>query len=109
MQTKLRKKANQRPGVHILINSYGAEIRFVLKCPDAKAVRLCGDFNQWSPSSLRMIQRDGSGLWEKHLTLAPGRYEYKFVVDGQWTPDPNNRQEVANDFGSTNSVVEVPR
>ncbi len=108
MQTKLRKKEKQGLGVHILANSKGAEVRFVLERPDAQVVHLCGNFNQWSPSSLRMIRRDGNGLWEKHLTLPPGRYEYKFVVDGKWTPDPHCRQEVTNAFGSTNSVVEVP-
>ncbi|MGO8766308.1 MAG: glycogen-binding domain-containing protein [Limisphaerales bacterium] len=109
MQTKLQKMAKKGPEAHILTNPNGTEVRFVLEYPDAQVVHLCGNFNQWSPSSLRMIRRGGNGLWEKHLTLAPGRYEYKFVVDGKWTPDPNNCLEVANAFGSTNSVVEVSK
>jgi hypothetical protein len=39
--------------------------------------------------------------------LPPGRYEYKFIVDGEWIPDPSEPHEVVNAFGSTNSVVEV--
>jgi len=37
----------------------------------------------------------------------PGRYEYLFVVDGQWLPDPNAKESVANPFGGRNSVLRV--
>ncbi len=83
------------------------EVSFILEHPDAREVFLCGDFNQWAPESLRMIRRDGAGRWEKHLTLLPGRYEYRFVVDGQWMSDPHAPAEVHNPYGSSNSVVEV--
>ena len=36
-----------------------------------------------------------------------GRYEYLFVVDGQWLPDPNARESVQNPYGGTNSVLTV--
>ena len=55
-----------------------------------------------------MISRE-AGKWEKQITLPPGRYEYKFIVDGMWIADPAGAQEVLNAFGSTNSVVEVAR
>ena len=32
---------------------------------------------------------------------------YKFVVDGNWTHDPNARENVANEHGSLNSVTEI--
>jgi 1,4-alpha-glucan branching enzyme len=63
------------------------EVVFALEHLDAKEVYLCGDFNQWSPVSLRMLQRNGDGHWEKRVTLPPGRYEYKFIVDGKWLHD----------------------
>ena len=83
------------------------EVEFVLECGGADHVYICGDFNQWRPASLRMIGNPEAGLWEKRLTLPPGRYEYKFVVDGIWIHDPDSRQNVPNVFGSLNSVVEV--
>jgi 1,4-alpha-glucan branching enzyme len=83
------------------------EFTFILDHFDSGEVFLCGDFNQWAPQSLRMIRRDGSGRWEKRLILLPGRYEYKFVVDGQWMCDPHAPAEVRNPYGSINSVVEV--
>jgi 1,4-alpha-glucan branching enzyme len=98
-QTSHATMAGTHPGTKI-------EVVFVLERPDAHHVYLCGNFNGWSATNLPMIPR-GAGRWEKRLTLAPGRYEYKFLVDGVWTADPSGVQEVVNAFGSTNSVVEV--
>ena len=53
------------------------------------------------------MSRQEDGLWETSLALPPGRYEYKFVVDGQWRPDPNAHENVFNAHGTLNSVVEV--
>jgi hypothetical protein len=83
------------------------EFTFVLDHLDSSEVFLCGDFNRWAPQSMRMIRRDGSGRWEKRLTLPPGRYEYRFIVDGIWMSDPRASAEVSNPYGSCNSVVEV--
>ncbi len=81
------------------------EVAFSLNRPEAKEVYLCGDFNQWSPTSLRMIHHDGH--WEKRLTLTLGRYQYKFVVDGEWVHDAAASENVRNHHGSLNSIVEV--
>jgi len=83
------------------------EVTFALQGAKAKEVYLCGDFNDWSPTAVRMIPQADNARWEKRLTLPPGRYEYKFVVDGEWTADPKAHQKVPNNFGSINSVVEV--
>lgn len=88
-------------------NSPHREFGFVLEFADAEQVYVCGDFNDWHPTRLRMIGNADDGLWEKRLTLPPGRYEYKFVVDGNWLHDPNASENVPNIFGSLNSVVEV--
>jgi 1,4-alpha-glucan branching enzyme len=53
------------------------------------------------------MKRQADGHWEASLALPPGRYQYKFVVDGQWLPDPNAHELIPNDFGSLNSVMEV--
>jgi hypothetical protein len=41
------------------------------------------------------------------LALPPGLYQYKFVVDGQWLPDPNAHAFAPNGFGTVNSVIEI--
>lgn len=82
-------------------------IDLILECGQAETVFVCGDFNRWQPAGLPMIHHPGAGVWQKRLTLAPGRYEYKFIVDGKWRHDPRARENVPNHFGSLNSVMEV--
>ena len=83
------------------------DVDFVFESNSAEHVYLCGDFNDWQPTCLRMIGNPDAGLWEKRLALPPGRYEYKFNVDGQWVHDPGAPQNTPNVFGTLNSVVEV--
>lgn len=73
-------------------------------CP--KRVSLSGDFNGWSPDTTPMKQCE-DGHWETTLELAPGRYEYKFVRDGEWMPDLLARENVLNPHGTLNSVIVV--
>ena len=54
---------------------------------DAREVRVAGTFNDWSDSSHRLERRGDS--WSIEIPLAPGRIEYKFVMDGKWIPDPS--------------------
>jgi 1,4-alpha-glucan branching enzyme len=78
----------------------------VFVCTFAGAeVFLAGDFNDWNPRSHRMTRRDGA--FQKKLKLAPGSYEYKFVVDGEWRTDPSAPEQRPNEFGSMNSVIHV--
>ena len=79
---------------------------FSLEAPDANQVLLGGDFNQWNENAHPM-KKDESGVWKKALMLEPGRYEYKFLVDGQWRNDPNNDQTCANCFGTHNNVLVI--
>ncbi len=74
--------------------------------PHAQRVCLCGQFNQWSLDATPM-KRQTDGHWEATVALAPGRYEYKFVVDGQWMPDLNAKEHVWNRYGTLNSVIEI--
>lgn len=105
MQKKTHAQEKQLKEAHAL--PHVVEVAFALECAEAKEVFLCGEFNQWSPTALPMIRKDGNGRWEKRLALPPGRYEYKFIMDGEWIADPAARENVVNTFGSVNSVVEV--
>jgi 1,4-alpha-glucan branching enzyme len=81
-------------------------VRFALHKPDAKRVSLCGEFNGWSPTATPM-KRQNDGVWETTVALAPGSYQYKFVVDGEWIADPAAQKNVPNEHGSRNSLIEV--
>jgi 1,4-alpha-glucan branching enzyme len=54
-----------------------------------KAVFLAGQFKDWSPIATPM-RRDGTDRWVANVPLSPGKYEYKFVVNGQWEQDTSN-------------------
>jgi len=47
--------------------------------------------------------------WALQLNLSPGKYEYKFIVDGKWMHDPNNRQVVVNQHGTLNSILFIKK
>ena len=81
-------------------------IDFELSAPEAKQVFITGDFSSWDGKGIAM-KRNRTGLWKTSLNLKPGRYEYKFIVDGQWWTDPTNTNTVGNSFGSANSVVDI--
>lgn len=77
-----------------------------LEAPGAKEVVLMGDFNKWNAKTHPMKRTKG-GVWEKIVMLLPGRYEYKFLVDGYWWTDPKNDQVCHNSFGTQNNVMTV--
>ena len=82
------------------------KVTFVLPICNAKRVSLSGEFNGWSPDATPM-RRHSDGHWETTVDLAPGRYEYKFVRDGEWIPDLLAHENVWNRHGTLNSVIEV--
>ena len=79
------------------------KVPFEYLAPDAHDVYLAGDFNNWDVLANPM-KRDKKGLWKASLTLAPGRYEYRFLADGLWENDPVGSDCVPNEFGSMNCV-----
>ena len=72
----------------------------------AQEVCIAGSFNDWNPSVTPMVRLD-DGKWAKELALPLGRYEYRFVVDGQWVDDPAATELIPNPFGTANAVLEV--
>ena len=54
-----------------------------------------------------MVYSAAEGGYSCSLSLAPGNYEYKLVVDGEWLQDESNPDFVSNDFGTLNSLVKV--
>lgn len=68
-------------------------------------VALAGSFNDWNDLTIPM--RWENGAWTARLALEPGQYQYKFVVDGVWIPDPDNpRINTEDNFNSMLKVEE---
>ena len=81
-------------------------VRFDLHAPQAQEVSLAGEFNGWDVNSLPM-KKDKRGTWKVGIALSPGRYEYRFFVDGTWQDDPKAHEKVDNPFGTQNRVKNV--
>jgi len=82
-------------------------ILFSYKAQDVRSLKLVGDFNNWTPDGTADLEKTADGTWHKVLPLAPGKYHYKFIVNGEWKEDPANPKVVVNDFGGVDSVIEV--
>ena len=82
------------------------KVTFSMNSSDAEEVILMGDFNNWNPKKHPM-QKDRNGMWVKSVIISPGKYEYKFLVDGQWKEDPQNDQRYPNCFGTYNNTINV--
>lgn len=83
------------------------KIAFQFRAETGSKVFVAGSFNNWNPTSKQLKDRGGDGVFTGTMMLAPGRYEYKFVVNGVWCVDPECQEWVANGHGSLNSVLNV--
>jgi 1,4-alpha-glucan branching enzyme len=81
-------------------------VRFEFTHPTARTVSVAGCFNNWQPGA-KALHPSGEGRWLNETALKPGTYEYRFVVDGQWIPDPLVMETVPNPFGGRNSVLRI--
>ncbi|MGZ3940067.1 MAG: hypothetical protein ACXVBK_14955 [Flavisolibacter sp.] len=72
----------------------------------AKKVMLSGSFNDWNPNALSMNAPDSG--WIAFVKLRPGKYWYKFIVDGNWVIDNDNQLKENDGQGNINSVYFRP-
>ena len=78
-------------------------VMFTIEAPDAERVQLAGDFNNWTLDGNDMEAMDG--VWKKVVKLPPGRYRYRYVVDGRWQNDPLNTTVEPSPYGGEDSVL----
>jgi len=65
-----------------------------------------GTFNDWKPGATPLTCL-GAGKWAREVPLAPGRYEYRFVVNDEWMDDPKAKAFVSNPHGGRNALLDV--
>jgi hypothetical protein len=94
----IRKLASSMPGyVRILFE--------LPSCLWADRIFLVGDFNQWNETATPMHQ-DRDGVWRVVIDLPQGgSYEFRYLIDGQWTSDSHADGFAQNNFGVSNSIV----
>ncbi len=69
----------------------------------AESVSVAGEFSRWAHAPIPLAIGE-KGTFSTTLRLDHGLHEYKFIVDGEWIPDPDNPARTRNDFGLANSV-----
>ena len=85
-------------------SSKGSKTTFEFYAPESKEVQVVGTFNDWNPVSLK---KGDAGKWGISIDLKPGRYEYRFYVDGTWQNEQKQCECIPNTFGSWNCILEV--
>jgi diguanylate cyclase (GGDEF)-like protein len=70
-------------------------------------VALVGNFNNWDKDTDPMT-RHADGSFQFVISLNPGIYHYKFVLNEvEWIPDPANPEHVHDTMGGENSILRV--
>jgi enterochelin esterase family protein len=72
---------------------------------DAEAVAIYGSFNNWIQTK-NYCAKEVDG-WVCRIDLAPGKYKYKFLIDGIALNDPNNSSTEDDGQGHFDSVIVV--
>ncbi len=82
-------------------------VQFSVHCAPGSSVFVAGSFNHWDAAAKPLKERHGDGVFTGTCMLTPGTYEYKYVINGEWTVDPGNPNFVVNALGTLNSVIQV--
>ncbi len=110
-----RKKANPYGGFNsvLLIGDVkyspmvrGENVTFIIYNTEAARIQVAGSFNNWEPVNMYR-KPDDPGMWGALFTLPPGEYQYKYVIDGEWTLDMENYWPKVDPEGNMNSSFRV--
>lgn len=82
-------------------------VKFEFKGNPGSQVFVAGTFNDWDSEQSKLKDKIGDGTYVSRLLLAPGRHEYKFIVDGTWCADPSCSDFNPDGHGGINSIVTV--
>jgi 1,4-alpha-glucan branching enzyme len=94
------------------IFSQTAGTAFAVWAPNARGVRVIGDFNDWDGHAHPMRSLGGSGVWELFVPGAGEGTRYKYAIcgpDGVWRAKADPLAAQAEEPPATASVVTVSR
>ncbi len=99
LQAKLARLYGVRPTHQGLL--------FVQPANGAREVQIAGDFNHWDPNRTPMNRDERLGIWQAVISVPPGKYRYRLVIDGRWVQDPYNTTLESNQLGEVDNVAEM--
>lgn len=82
------------------------EATFFYASTTAQEVKVAGDFTNWVDGALTMTKTD-TGFTLVKVFDAGTTLKYKFIVDGEWTSDPNAPDSVDDGFGGMNGLANL--
>jgi 1,4-alpha-glucan branching enzyme len=95
-------------GAHVKQYGTVSGTAFAVWAPNARGVRVIGDFNHWDGRGHPMRSLGGTGVWELFVPDAGDGARYKFDVcgpDGQWRRKADPMAQLAESPPATASVV----
>lgn len=72
-------------------------------CGEGEDVKIAGAFNDWAPAET-IKQEDNSRVYQQDVQ--PGKYTYKWVIDGEWLVDTTQPSDT-DESGNVNNVEVV--
>ena len=82
-------------------------VTFTVHAEAGQDVRLAGSFTDWETKAKKMTFKKTNGVYSATVKLAPGEYQYKFIIGDKWVADDQNTEFVPNDKGTFNSKIVV--
>ncbi|MEQ9404296.1 MAG: hypothetical protein RIM99_11950 [Cyclobacteriaceae bacterium] len=89
----------------VLIRPVKKSLHSFLYDKKAKGVRIIGDFNNWDIEGT--IMKRSRNAFTSYLLLSPGKYSYRFVVDGKEVTDPFAQDSIRDESGIWTSVLTI--
>jgi hypothetical protein len=87
-----------------------APIYLGIHAPEAHAVSVVGDFNQWTPATHPLVP-SRNGWWHGGLALPAGTWRYRFWIETEqgatWRPDPENPDRVESGYADDHTLLRV--
>ncbi len=71
-------------------------------------VYVFGNFNNWQREQYPLIYNQDKVLYSGSVDFDPGRWEYRFGINGRDKLDPDNPERVPNGLGDFNSFLLIP-
>lgn len=82
-------------------------VTFTVHADAGQNVRLAGCFTDWEAKAKKMTFKKATGVYCATVKLAPGEYQYKFIIGDKWVADDQNTEFVPNDKGTFNSKLVI--
>ena len=88
--------------LEMLSREPASTVEFVC-CGAERGVQVAGSWNQWRARDLDLV---GDDTWMLSLSIPPGTFQYKYIIDGVWIHDPSKKW-LQDAEGNINNVIKV--